>query len=388
MAYGADALAAFDTLCVHSGEQQDKHTGAVVAPIQQSVTFRQRGIGEPIGFEYARMGNPTRQVLERCISGLEGYKRSVCFGSGIASELALMHTLSAGDHVIFCEDTYGGTYRMMKLILNRFGLKSDFIKMDDPDSISKLVTPATKMVFVESPTNPLMDVIDLKHVGEVARRHGLLYVVDNTFLTPVFQKPRKFGADVVVHSITKYLAGHNDVMGGSLSFDDAALGEKLGFMIKATGAVISPFECYLTLRGIKTLGLRMRAHNGNHVKIAKYLESCEKVSRVYSTSLSSHPKHALHNAQASGHGGTFSFELKGGLESAKKFVKGLGLWTFGESLGGVESMVSHPPTMSHASIPADVRRAKGISDGLLRLSCGIEGADDLIADLDGNFRKI
>lgn len=309
----------------------------------------------------------------------------MCFGSGIAAELALMQTLTAGDHVIFCEDTYGGTYRLMKLILSRFGLKSDFIKMYEPEEISKFVTKDTKMVFVESPTNPLMDVIDLKAVGEVAHRRGLLYVVDNTFLTPVFQQPKNFGADVVVHSITKYLAGHNDVVGGSLSFDAPELREKLGFLIKATGAVISPFECYLTLRGIKTLDLRMRKHDSNHRKIAAYLEAHPKVKRVLSTSLPSHPKHSLHNSQASGHGGTFSFELKGGLESAKKFVKGLELWTFGESLGGVESLISHPPAMSHAAIPAEVRRAKGIGDGLLRLSCGIENADDLIADLENGF---
>lgn len=378
----------FDTLCVHAGKQQDPHNGSIVAPIQQAVTFRQAGIGEPIGFEYARMGNPTREILERNVSELEGYKHSVCFGSGIAAELALMHTLNAGDHVIFCEDTYGGTYRLMNLILNRFGLKSDFIKMDNPDGISKFVTKDTKMVFVESPTNPLMDVIDLKHVGEVAKKHGLLYVVDNTFLTPVFQQPKKFGADMVVHSITKYLAGHNDVVGGSLSFDAPAFKEKLVFLIKATGAVISPFECYLTLRGIKTLDLRMRKHDSNHRKIAEYLKAHPKVARVFSTSLTSHPKHALHNSQASGHAGTFSFELKGGLESAKKFVKGLSLWTFGESLGGVESLVSHPPTMSHAAVPREVRLKKGISDGLLRLSCGIENADDLIADLERGFSKL
>ncbi len=378
----------FDTLCVHAGRQQDRHNGSIVAPIQQSVTFRQAGIGEPIGYEYARMSNPTREILERNISELEGYRNSVCFGSGIAAELALMQTLSAGDHVIFCEDTYGGTYRLMNLILNRFGLKSDFIKMDGPAGISKYVTKDTKMVFVESPTNPLMDVIDLGHVGEVAKKHGLLYAVDNTFLTPVFQQPKKFGADVVVHSITKYLAGHNDVVGGSLSFDAPELKEKFGFLIKATGAVISPFECYLTLRGIKTLDLRMRKHDSNHRKISSYLEAHPKAGRVYSTSLPSHPKHSLHNSQASGHGGTFSFELKGGLESAKKFVKGLSLWTFGESLGGVESLISHPPTMSHAAIPAEVRRAKGIDDSLLRLSCGIENSDDLIADLENGFSRV
>ncbi len=381
-------MAHFDTLCVHAGGQQDPHNGSIVAPIQQAVTFRQAGIGEPIGFEYARMSNPTREILERNISELEGYAHSVCFGSGIAAELALMQTLKAGDHVIFCEDTYGGTYRLMKLILGRFGLKSDFIKMDNPDAISEHVTKDTKMVFVESPTNPLMDVIDLKHVGEVAKKHGLLYVVDNTFLSPVFQQPKKFGADVVVHSITKYLAGHNDVVGGSLSFDAPELKEKIGFLIKATGAVISPFECYLTLRGIKTLDLRMRKHDSNHRKIATYLEAHPKVSKVFSTSLASHPKQVLHNSQASGHGGTFSFEMEGGLESAKKFVKGLSLWTYGESLGGVESLISHPPTMSHASIPPEVRRQKGIDDGLLRLSCGIENHDDLIADLEMGFARL
>lgn len=375
-------MAKFDTACVHAGKQQDPNNGAIVAPIQQAVTFRQRGIGEPIGFEYARMGNPSRQILERNISELEGYRHSVCFGSGIAAELALMHTLSSGDHVLFCEDTYGGTYRLMNAVLKRFGLENDFIKMDDPDSISRHVKRNTKMIFVESPTNPLLGVIDLKRVGEVAKEHGLLYAVDNTFLTPVFQQPRKFGADVVVHSITKYLGGHNDVVGGSLSFDDEALKEKLGLLIKATGAVISPFECYLTLRGIKTLDVRMKKHDENHRKIAKYLEGHKKVERVYSTSLDSHPKKRLHDSQASGHAGTFSFELKGGLEAAKKFVKGVELWTFGESLGGVESLVSHPPTMSHASVPRDVRIAKGINDGLLRLSCGIENADDLAEDLE------
>ncbi len=378
----------FDTICVHAGKQWDEYTGALEAQIQQSVSFRQRGIGEPIGFEYARMSNPSRQILERCISELEGYNHSVCFGSGIAAELALMHTLSAGDHVLFCEDTYGGTYRMMKLILSRFGLESDFIKMDNPKEISKHVKKNTKMIFVETPTNPLLDVIDLKMVGEVAKAHNLLYVVDNTFLTPVFLQPKKFGADVVVHSITKYLGGHNDVVAGSLSFDSPELKEKLGFMIKATGAVLSPFECYLSLRGIKTLDLRMKKHDENHRKIAAYLEGHPKVAKVYSTTLASHPKKALHELQCTGHGGTFSFELKGGLESARKFVKGLLLCVFGESLGATETIISHPPTMSHASIPADVRRAKGIGEGLLRISCGIENADDLIEDLEKGFAKV
>ena len=378
----------FGTKCVHAGKQQDTHNGSIVAPIQQSVTFRQAGINEPIAFEYARAGNPSREILERAISELEGYKHSICFGSGIASELALFQTLSSGDHVIFCEDTYGGTYRLMNIILKKFGIKNDFIKMDNPDEISKFVTKDTKMVFVESPTNPLLDVIDLKHVGEVAEKHNLMYVVDNTFLSPVFQQPKKFGADVIVHSITKYLAGHNDVMAGSLSYDDEELHEKLKLMIKATGAVLSPFECYLTLRGLKTLELRMKKHDANHKELAEHLARHEKVSKVYSTHLSTHPKYALAHSQASGQGGTFSFELKGGLKAAEKFVKALKLWTYAESLGGVESLISHPPTMSHSSIPREVRLKKGISDGLLRLSCGIENSEDLIEDLEKGFAAI
>ncbi|HIH16685.1 MAG TPA: aminotransferase class I/II-fold pyridoxal phosphate-dependent enzyme [Candidatus Diapherotrites archaeon] len=372
----------FDTLCVHSGSQQDPVTGAVVSAIQPAVTFRQLGIGKPLGFEYSRAANPSRRVLERSISELEGYKHSVCFGSGIAAELALFQTLKQYDHVLFCEETYGGTFRLMKTVLNKFGLRSDFVQMDSPDRITDYVTKDTKMVFVESPTNPLLDVIDLQGVGEVAKKHGLLYVVDNTLLSPAFQQPKKFGADVVVHSTSKYLAGHNDVVGGSLSFDDASLQEKLGHLIKATGAVLSPFECYLTLRGIKTLYLRMQKHEANHEKIAAFLERHPKVKRVYSTTLSSHPKRERFLAQATGHGGTFSFELKGGLASAKKFVRGLSLWTFGESLGGVESLVSHPPTMSHSSLSREERLKRGIHDGLLRLSCGIENADDLISDLE------
>jgi len=393
MAYSLDVIRkgeekklGFETLCVHGGNQQDRETGAICTPIHQAATYRQAGIGKPHGFEYGRMSTPTRETLERAMSNLEGYGQSACFGSGIAASLALIHTLSNNDHMIFNDDCYGGFYRLTKLILNKFGAQADFVDLTKPENLEKSIRPNTKLVFVETPTNPLLKLVDIKAMKETCERHSIPLLVDNTFLTAHFQKPKKFGADIVLNSITKYYSGHNDVVGGSISSDDTQLIENLRFNARATGGIMASMECFLALRGLKTLHLRMEQHDKNARRVAEFLEKNEKVEKTHYPGLASHPQHALAKKQQSGFGGMVSFELKGGLKAAEKFVGGLNIWTYGESLGGVESLVSHPATMSHSSLPPEERKRKGITDGLLRLSVGIENADDLITELENSIR--
>ncbi len=370
------------TRAVHAGQLADPLAGAVMTPIYQTSTYVQEGLGRPHnGYEYARTRNPTREALERNVAALEGGRHGFAFASGLAAVDAVLKLLSAGDHVVCGENVYGGTHRQMTQIWARLGLEFTFVDASDAASIAAAVTPRTKMIYAETPTNPMMRLCDLAQAGEIARRAGTLFVVDNTFATPCFQQPLEFGADVVLHSTTKYLNGHSDMVGGMLVANADDLAERLGFIQNAAGAVPGPFDCWLALRGTKTLALRMRQHDANGRRIAAWLTTHPAVEQVYYPGLPSHPQHALACRQMRGFGGMISIEL-GSLERARRCVERTKLFALAESLGGVESLIGHPASMTHASVPPDLRRAMGLNDGLVRLSVGIEDVEDLIGDLE------
>jgi len=369
------------TRAVHAGQQPDPLAGAVMFPIYQTSTYVQEGLGKHKGYEYARTSNPTRQVLERNVAALEGGTHGFAFASGMASVDSLLKLLSAGDHVVCGENVYGGVHRLMDKILARMGLTFAFVDARDPATVAAAVTPATRLLYAETPTNPMMRLADLSALGAIARAHRLLFVVDNTFATPVFQRPFEHGADIVVHSTTKYLNGHSDMVGGMLVTKDDALAERLGFIQNAAGAVPGPFDCWLAVRGTKTLPLRMRQHDANGRRIAAWLAQDRRVQAVFYPGLPSHPQHELAQRQMSGFGGMMSIET-GSLERAGQVVERVRLFALAESLGGVESLIGHPATMTHAAVPQAMREAMGLTDGLVRLSVGIEDVDDLIADLD------
>ncbi|PYO61709.1 MAG: cystathionine gamma-synthase [Gemmatimonadetes bacterium] len=378
---GEDLSNRLATRAVHAGKIADPLAGAVMTPIYQTSTYVQEGLGRHKGYEYARTRNPTREALERNVAALEGGRHGFAFGSGLGALDAVMKLLSAGDHVVCGENVYGGTHRQMTHIWARLGLAFTFVDTADPQRIVDAVTPATRMIFVETPTNPLMRLCDLAATGAIARRAQALFVVDNTFATPCFQRPIEHGADVVLHSTTKYLNGHSDMVGGLLVVQRGDLAERIGFIQNASGAVPGPFDCWLALRGTKTLALRMRQHDASGRRIAQWLEAHPRVERVYYPGLPSHPQHALACRQMSGFGGMVSLEL-GTLERARRFVERTKIFALAESLGGVESLVGHPASMTHASVPREMREAMGLTDSLVRLSIGIEDVEDLIADLD------
>ncbi len=378
---GEDLSNRLATRAVHAGKIADPLAGAVMTPIYQTSTYVQEGLGRHKGYEYARTRNPTREALERNVAALEGGRHGFAFGSGLGALDAVMKLLSAGDHVVCGENVYGGTHRQMTHIWARLGLAFTFVDTADPQRIVDAVTPATRMIFVETPTNPLMRLCDLAATGAIARRAHALFVVDNTFATPCFQRPIEHGADVVLHSTTKYLNGHSDMVGGLLVVQRGDLAERIGFIQNASGAVPGPFDCWLALRGTKTLALRMRQHDASGRRIAQWLEAHARVERVYYPGLPSHPQHALACRQMSGFGGMVSLEL-GTLERARRFVERTRIFALAESLGGVESLVGHPASMTHASVPREMREAMGLTDSLVRLSIGIEDVEDLIADLD------
>ncbi len=378
---GEDLNNRLATRAVHAGKIADPLAGAVMTPIYQTSTYVQEGLGRHKGYEYARTRNPTREALERNVAALEGGRHGFAFGSGLGALDAVMKLLSAGDHVVCGENVYGGTHRQMTHIWARLGLAFTFVETADPQRIADAVTPATRMIFVETPTNPLMRLCDLAATGANARRAQALFVVDNTFATPCFQRPIEHGADVVLHSTTKYLNGHSDMVGGLLVVQRGDLAERIGFIQNASGAVPGPFDCWLALRGTKTLALRMRQHDASGRRIAQWLEAHARVERVYYPGLPSHPQHALACRQMSGFGGMVSLEL-GTLERARRFVERTKIFALAESLGGVESLVGHPASMTHASVPREMREAMGLTDSLVRLSIGIEDVEDLIADLD------
>ena len=376
------------TRAIHVGQEPDPTTGATIVPIFQTSTYTQEGIGRHKGFEYSRTGNPTRAALEACIASLEGGAYGLAFASGTAASAAVMNLLSSGDHVVCADDVYGGTYRLFELVLKRYGLEYSWVDMADPDNVRRAVRPNTKMLWVETPTNPMLNLVDIAAVADIGRKAKAVTVVDNTFASPALQLPLALGADVVVHSTTKYLGGHSDVVGGASVTNDEALHEKIKYHQNAVGGVPGAFDSWLVLRGLKTLALRMKAHCENAMAIAQWLSECDAVEKVVYPGLASHPQHALAKKQMCGFGGMVSFAIKGGEPAARKIAGKTKLFSLAESLGGVESLIGHPATMTHASIPAAQREARGITGGLLRLAVGIEDAGDLIEDLSQAFAQI
>jgi cystathionine beta-lyase/cystathionine gamma-synthase len=372
----------FGTRAVHAGQAPDPTTGAIMPPIYQTSTYVQPELGHPLrGYEYARVQNPTREALEANIAALEGGAHGMAFASGLAAIEAVVKRLSAGDHVVYEENVYGGTQRMFLQVLARLGLSFTAVDSRDPDQVRDALRPATKLIHLETPTNPMMRITDLRTVAALGRERGIDVMVDNTFASPYNQRPLELGANIVVHSSTKYLNGHSDVIGGIVVTGDARIAGELRFLQKAAGAVPGPWDAWLVLRGTKTLHLRMAAHNRNGQRIAEFLESHPGVERTYYPGLESHPQHALAKAQMKGFTGMISLEL-GSLQRATKVAQATRLFALAERLGGVESLIGHPAIMTHAAVAADRRQAMGISDGLLRLSVGVEDADDLMEDLD------
>jgi cystathionine gamma-lyase len=372
----------FATKAIHAGIEPDPSTGAIMTPIFQTSTYVQDGIGKHKGYEYARTQNPTRNVLEKNIAALENGQFGLCFASGMSATDAVVRLLKSGDEVISCDDLYGGTYRILTKIHGLVGIQAKFVDMSNAESIEKHITAATKLIWIETPTNPLLSLIDIEAVAKIAKKHNILLCVDNTFATPYLQNPLDLGADIVMHSVTKYLGGHSDVIMGALALNSAELYQKLAFIQNACGAVPSPHDCFLVLRGIKTLHLRMERHCENGKAIAEYLKSHPKVEKVWWIGLPEHPNHEIALKQMRGFGGIVSFSLKGdSFDEAVKVMEGFSVFSLGESLGGVESLCTHPASMTHASIPAAERHARGLKDTLIRLSVGVEDKDDLIEDL-------
>ena len=371
----------FATRALHIGQGPDPATGAVVQPIHLATTFAQLGVGKHKGFEYSRSGNPTRAALEECVAGLEGARHGLAFASGLGAETTLMLLFNPGDHVVYMEDVYGGTYRLFDKVLKRYGLSFSAVDAGDLDAVERSITPATKLVWLESPTNPLLRVVDIDAVSEVAHSKGAVVCVDNTFATPYLQQPLRLGADLVVHSSTKYIGGHSDVVGGAIMTNNDELEQQLRFHQNAVGAVPSPFDCWLLLRGIKTLALRVERHCSNAMEVAAALEKNKAVVRVHYPGLASHPGHAIAARQMRMFGGMVSFEVADEA-TALRTLERLKLFALAESLGAVESLAEHPARMTHASMPASERERTGLGNGLIRLSVGVEDVADLIADLE------
>ena len=378
-------MTAFSTRAIHNGEEPDFRDGAsgdVAVPIHLSTTFaRLRADSPTAGYEYTRSLNPTRKALEEKLAALDGAKYGLAFSSGLAAaSTVIISLLKAGDNVIGFDDLYGGTRRLLSNVFVNFDISATYVDATKPENIENAITPKSKLIWIESPTNPLMKLADIKAIAQIAHKHGLILVVDNTFLSPYFQRPLDLGADIVVYSTTKYIGGHSDVLGGSVVLNNDDFYKKLAYNQNAVGAVLSPFDSYLTLRGAKTLAVRMQQHQKNALALAEFLESSPKVKRVNFPLLKSHPQHALAEAQSSGSSGIFSFELVGTLDDAQNFLSKLKLFATAESLGGVESLIEIPAIMTHASVPKEVREQNGISDTLIRVSAGIEDTEDLIED--------
>ena len=373
----------FATRAIHVGQDADPTTGATIVPIYQTSTYTQQAPGQHKGYEYSRTANPTRTALEECVASLEGARYGLAFASGLAATTATMSILSPGDHVVAGDDLYGGTYRLFDKVLPRqAGLNFTYADTTDPASVEKALRPETKLLWLETPTNPMLTLSDIAALSEMARERGAVVAVDNTFASPYFQNPLALGADIVVHSTTKYMGGHSDVIGGAVATSLEEHYEKIRFYQNAAGAVPGPFDSWIVLRGLKTLAVRMRQHEENALAVARFLQDHPEVETVNYPGLPGHPQHDLAKRQMSGFSGMVSFTLKGGAEAAYAAVQKTELFHFAESLGGVESLITHPATMTHAAIPKEQREARGVTDGLMRLSVGIEDNDDLIADLD------
>jgi cystathionine beta-lyase/cystathionine gamma-synthase len=377
----------FSTEAIHAGQDPDSATGAVSVPIYQTSTYAQEGLGRHKGFEYARTQNPTRMALERNLAALENGRACFAFASGMAATNAVMTLLKSGDHVVVSDNTYGGTFRLFDKVLRNFGLEFSYVDAREPHNVEEAARAETRMVFIETPTNPVMSLVDIRAVSEITRRRGIRLVVDNTFMSPFFQRPLELGADIVVHSTTKYLNGHSDSVGGAVILNDEEDIRAMAFIQNAAGAILSPMDSWLVMRGTKTLAVRMRQHDENGRVVAQFLAEHPKIQKVYYPGLKSHPQHELAARQMSGFGGMIAFET-GSLENAKQVLESVRLCTLGESLGGVETLISHPATMTHASVPEPERNRLGITDGLVRVSVGIEDVEDIIADLDQALNKI
>lgn len=370
----------FETKAIHSGQEADKTTGATIVPIYQTSTYTQESLGKHKGYEYSRTGNPTRTSLEEALAALENGNFGLCFASGLAATSTVLFTLQAGDEVVAGDDLYGGSSRLFNKVFSNFNIRFTFVDGRDPKNFEAAITDKTKLIWLETPTNPMLRLCDIKAVSEIAKKKKVLLAVDNTFASPYFQKPLDLGADIVVHSTTKYLGGHSDVVGGAVITKDKDLNEKIKFFQNAAGAIPGPFDSWLVLRGIKTLAVRMKKHEENAIQIAEFLEKNPKVKAVNYPGLKSHPQHELAKKQMSGFGGMISFDV-GSKDIAKKIVESTKLFALAESLGGVESLIGHPVTMTHAAVAQDVRAKLGITDGLIRISVGIENTNDLINDL-------
>lgn len=372
----------FATKAIHAGVHPDPATGAIMTPIYQTSTYVQDGVGNHKGYEYSRTQNPTRHALEKNIAAIENGKHGACFGSGLAAIDCIIKMLNPGDEIISTNDLYGGSYRLFTTIFAKYGLIFHFVDMQDPSAVAAMVNERTKLIWVETPTNPMMNIIDIKAMADIAKKANALLCVDNTFATPYLQNPLDLGADVVMHSVTKYLGGHSDVIMGALVCNDDALANEMYRIQNSSGAVTGPMDSFLVLRGIKTLHLRMQRHCENGEKIARFLAAHPSIDKVYWPGFETHPNHAVAKTQMRGFGGMISFTLKGNvLQDALTLVKKVTIFALAESLGGVESLIGHPATMTHASIPKEVREKSGVVDSLIRLSVGVEDADDLIADL-------
>jgi cystathionine gamma-lyase len=375
----------FKTIAIHAGHEPKDHLGAVMTPIYQTSTFAFRGVNQPGPFDYSRSGNPTRKALETCLAALEGGTAGFAFATGMAAETTLLMMFEAGDNVVVHNDLYGGTYRLFQSVFRTKQITANYVDLRNPAELRAALAKGPKAVWIESPTNPLMNLVDLRAVADLAHEYGALAICDNTFLSPYFQRPLELGVDIVVHSTTKYINGHSDVVGGAIVVRDPQLAEKIGFLQNAMGTCAGPQDCFLVLRGIKTLAVRMEEHNRNALEVARWLEKHPKVTAVLHPGLGSHPQHQLALRQMRGFGGTFSFRLLGGEDAAMRLLGKVRVFTLAESLGGVESLIEHPMTMTHASVPPETLAVMGITPDLVRVSVGLEDVRDLIEDLRSAF---
>ncbi len=372
----------FETIAIHAGERPDVAYGAISAPVYLTSTFAFEDVGKTRGYDYSRTANPTRKLLESTIAQLEGGKAAFAFATGMAAEATVAHLLKAGDHVISGDDVYGGTYRLFQNVMSNFGVEFTFLRMDNRQRVEEAIKPNTKMMWLETPSNPLLNIVDVEEMADIAKKHNILTVIDNTFATPYFLKPIELGIDLVVHSTSKYLNGHCDVVSGAVVTTTDELTERMQFLLNAMGTPAAPFDCWLVLRGIETLPVRMKQHEKNASAVADYLKGHPAVKKVMYPGLASHPGHEIAKRQMTGFGGMVSLELKGEIDTVSKFLRRLKVFSLAESLGGVASLAEHPATMTHASMPKEHREKVGITDGIVRLSIGLENVDDLIEDLE------
>lgn len=378
----------FATRAIHAGQSPDPTTGAIMTPVYLTSTFVQESPGVHKGWEYSRSHNPTRKAYEDCMASLESGKYGFAFASGCAATTTVLHMLKSGDHVIAMDDMYGGTFRLFDKILKHNGIEFSFVDLTNPEVFAKTVKPNTKMVWLETPTNPTLKLVDIKKIAAAAKAKGIITAVDNTFMSPYFQRPLELGADIVVHSATKYIGGHSDVVGGIAVCSRPEIAEKIAFLSNSMGGIQGPFDSFMCLRSLKTLPLRMKAHQENAMAVAKFLEGHAKVEKVIYPGLASHPQHSLAKEQMHGFGGMITFYIKGGMDQARKLLENVKVFALAESLGGVESLIEHPAIMTHASVPAENRKALGIDDTLIRLSVGVEDLNDLLNDLKSAFDKV